>query len=116
MNVGMKIKLNTIILALIAIMVLVAFLVGSWFAKMNPEGLTLNSPLEDNSGESVSAFGFGASIGLLLSSLFYCVLAAGILISSKLKNKPAGSLPIAIAVLAAVGFSLSYVVDGYFLN
>lgn len=112
----MQNKLNTIIVVLIAIMVLVAFLVGNWFSKINPEGLTLNSPLEENSGERVSAFGFGASIGLLLSSLFYCVLAAGILISSKLKNKPAGKLPIAIAVLAALGFSLSYIVDGYFLK
>ncbi len=82
---------------------------------MNPDGLLLSAPSEDGSTEKISAFGFGAAIGLLLVSLFYCLLAAGLLLSSSLKKKPPGPLPLIVAIIAAVGFSLSYVVDGYFL-
>ena len=114
--VSMKTRNNTIIVTLIALMVLVTFLVGNWFEQMHPNGLTLNKPSEDKPGDNISAFGFGASIGLLLSSLLYCLLAAGMLINSKLKKRAAGYLPVAVAVIAAVGFTLSYFVDGYFLN
>lgn len=115
-TVCMKTRNNTIIVTLIALMVLVTFLVGNWFEQMHPNGLTLNKPSEDTPGENISAFGFGASIGLLLSSLLYCLIAAGMLINSKLKNRAAGILPVAVAVIAAIGFTLSYFVDGYFLN
>jgi len=106
-----------IILALAAVVMLtVAITFGQWFENSNPDGLSLSSPAEDEPEKSISPFGFGAAIGLLITSLFYCVVAAGLLLTGKIKNRSVGPLPLAIAILAALGFSLSYFVDGYFLG
>jgi len=110
----MNSKTFPVIVALLAIMILVAIYMGNWAVDKNPDGLKLHSPSDKAVNESSSAFGFGASIGLLGTSLFYCLLAVGVLIANKIRKKPPGSMPLTIALIAALGFTASYIVDGYF--
>lgn len=110
----MNTKNILVVLMLVALMTFVAFYLGNWAVAENPDGLKLHSPTEKPPAEGSSAFGFGASIGLLGTSLLYCLLAVAVLINSKIRKKPAGKLPIIVAVIAAVGFTTSYIVDGYF--
>lgn len=95
-------------------MIFIAIYMGNWAVDKNPDGLKLHSPSDKAANESSSAFGFGASIGLLGTSLLYCLLAVGVLITSKIRKVSAGTMPLTIALVAAVGFTASYVVDGYF--
>ena len=95
-------------------MIAVAVYTGNWAVEQNPDGLKLHSPTEEATQASTSAFGFGASIGLLGISLLYCLLAVSVLINGKLRKTPGSNMPLIIAIVAAVGFSASYIVDGYF--
>jgi hypothetical protein len=110
----MNSKKILLIVALIAILIFVAIYMGNWAVDKNPDGLKLHSPTDEAAKAGSSAFGFGASIGLLGTSLLYCLLAAGVLITSKIRNIPTGTMPLKIAIVAALGFTASYVVDGYF--
>lgn len=103
-----------VIVLLISIMVLVAIYMGNWAVEKNPDGLKLHSPTGEEENEDSSAFGFGASFGLLGISLLYCLMAVGVLIAQKIRKIPAGTIPLTIAIIAAIGFTASYVVDGYF--
>ena len=110
----MNSKTLPVVIVLLALMILLAVYMGNWAVDKNPDGLVLHSPSEEVATEGSSAFGFGASIGLLGTSLLYCLLAVGVLITSKIRNKPAGPMPLTIALIAALGFTASYIVDGYF--
>lgn len=110
----MNSKKILVIIALIAAMIFVAIYIGNWAVDKNPDGLKLHSPSDEAANTGSSAFGFGASIGLLGTALLYCLLAAGVLITNKIRKIPAGTMPLTIAIVAAVGFTASYVVDGYF--
>lgn len=103
-----------VVVGLVTAMIAIAVYMGYWLVEKNPEGLKLHSPTGEEAKEGSSAFGFGASIGLLATSLLYCLLAAGVLINSKIRNVSAGNLPLIVAIVAAVGFTSSYIVDGYF--
>jgi prepilin signal peptidase PulO-like enzyme (type II secretory pathway) len=110
----MNSKNKLVIALLIAIMILVTIYMGNWAVDKNPDGLKLHSPTDEEENEGSSAFGFGASFGLLGTSLLYCLLAVGVYITQKIRKIPPGTMPLAIAIIAAVGFTASYVVDGYF--
>ncbi|MDB4223552.1 hypothetical protein N9850_07240 [Granulosicoccus sp.] len=110
----MNSKKLLVISLLISIMVLVAIYMGNWAVDKNPDGLKLHSPTDEKANEGSSAFGFGASFGLLGTSLLYCLLAVGVFIAQKIRKLPTGTMPLTIAIIAAVGFTASYVVDGYF--
>jgi hypothetical protein len=110
----MQSKKILIIAALIAVMIFVAIYMGNWAVDENPDGLKLHSPSDDATDESTSAFGFGASIGLLGTSLLYGLLAAAVLIANKIRKVPAGAMPLTIAIVAAVGVTASSFVEGYF--
>jgi len=102
-------------IALIIVLVIVAVLTGNWSESLNPDGLVLHAPDEETATEAKSAFGFGASMGLLAMSLLYCLIAAVILIVRQTRKVARGLLPLAVAAIAVVGFSSSYFVDSYFV-
>ena len=110
----MNTKQILVIVALVVFMVVIATITGNWAVEQNPDGLKLHSPSDKAANEARSAFGFGASFGLLGVSLLYCLLAAGTLLTNKLRRKTGSVLPVTIAIIAAIGFTASYVVDGYF--
>jgi hypothetical protein len=113
-KINMNSKNNLVIVLLIATMILVTIYMGNWAVDKNPDGLKLHSPSDEEANEGSSAFGFGASLGLLGTSLLYCLLAVSVLIAQKIRKLPTGTMPLTIAIIAAVGFTASYVVDGYF--
>ena len=110
----MNSKKLLVIAALITMMILITIYMGNWAVEKNPDGLKLHSPTDEEANEGGSAFGFGASFGLLGTSLLYCLLAVGVLITQKIRKLPTGTMPLTIAIIAALGFTASYVVDGYF--
>lgn len=113
-------KIQIIIIGLlVAFMAAAAFLLGQWSETLNPDGIMPHPGVDGDTSETApavprNAFTFGVSIGLLGMSMLYCVIAAGLLIRSKIQRKLAGGFTYSVAGLAAVGFVLSYVVDDYF--
>ena len=119
-----------ILIALTIAMLAVALSMGKWVEASYPDKFQLHEPTSPNSSNNANtdnapsnktttakestAFGYGAATGLLIISLLYCLLAAALLLRCKATNRPRSPLITAIAILAAVGFSLSYFVDGYF--
>lgn len=106
-----------IILAVLAtVMLAAATTLGNWSATINPDGI-LPHQNEANGVQNAQprdAYWFGASIGLLGTSLLYCCIAMGLLILARTKKKPVSQIAYWIAGLAASGFILSYLVDDYF--
>jgi len=100
---------------LVIVLVVIASITGNWSESLNPDGLVLHAPNEEKAAVAKSAFGFGASMGLLAVSLLYCLVAAAVLIFRKSRRKPHGLLPLVIAAIAVLGFSSSYFVDRYFV-
>lgn len=105
-------------------MLLVANGLGRWSASLNPDGIQphpvaasdVNDAADSRAaqGQPRNAYTFGASLGLLGTSLLYCLLAFGLLIQKKSRALPANTFIYCVAGIAGLGFVFSYLVDDYF--
>lgn len=113
-----------IITALIVFMVIAANGLGRWSASLNPDGIQphpiASSEVKDPADSGVrqseprNAYTFGAALGLLGTSLLYCLLAFGLLIRKKSQALPVNTFIYCVAGIAGLGFVFSYLVDDYF--
>ena len=107
-----------IIATLAIIMTAVAMLMGNWSEQINPDGIASHPATDGDVGTLDNtprdAYSFGLSIGLLATALAYCCAAFGLMINAKSKGRSVSRFTYWVAGLAALGFSLSYIVDDYF--
>lgn len=102
---------------MLAGMVVIALGAGYWFAANNPGGMQLHAPVAEGSAEPEvrNAFAFGASIGLLASCLIYSVVLFASMIRAGTRQQRPGTWCYLLAVIIALGFVASYLLDTQFV-